>query len=128
MPTVNTTKLVNILSKDLSYNPQGKAEFHKEAKKVLKAVADKLGLSKGEFDLRSNVGGIAGSGEVTLHTDRLYLTLSQGVCGNSTNQMYRACNGRKDSRGGTNQWIDVSRLLDDAVIARFEKIQDSQTA
>jgi hypothetical protein len=44
---------------------------------ALKALADALRLSSGEFDLRSNKGGIAVSGEVTLHGDDLYVQVSQ---------------------------------------------------
>lgn len=128
MPTINTNKLVDILRKEIGYNEPNKKIFTREARKVLKAIAERLGLEKGEFDIRVNAGGIAGSGEVKLHTDKLYLTISQGSCGRLTAQMFRSCNGRKDYSGGSNNWVDASKLLDDNVIAQFERIQNSVSA
>jgi len=128
MPQVNTQNLVNVLQGEIGYNAANKKIFTREAKKVLKAIVEKLGLSKDEYDIRVNAGGIAGSGEVKLHTDRLYISLSQGSCGDMTSQMYRSCNHRKDYSGGSNRWVDASRLLDDDTLSHFRLIQGTVNA
>ena len=117
---MSTKKLATVLNKDLSYNEEDKATFHKEAKSVLRKVAKAMGLTTGEFDLRSNKGGIAVSGEVTLHSDNAYIQVSQSM-GRPT-VLYRSCNGRKDYTGGCNQYVDVSSLLDESTIAKFKAL------
>ena len=82
--------------------------------------AKAMGLEKGEFDLRSNKGGIAVSGEVTLHSDNAYIQVSQSM--GRANVLYRSCNGRKDYSGGQNQYVDVSKLLDDSTISKFQSL------
>lgn len=50
-------KLSSVMKKNLSYNPKGKAAFHRTAKAALTELAKALGLREGEYDLRSNQGG-----------------------------------------------------------------------
>ena len=57
--------------KRVAYDPEAKRLFHCHARAQLLKLAEALGLEPGEFDLRSNEGGIAVSGEITLHADRL---------------------------------------------------------
>lgn len=121
---MSATKLANIMTQDLGYNEEGKAAFHKEAKAVLKKVAKALGLTPADYDLRSNKAGIAVSGEVTLHTDKLYVQVSQSMMGNGKEVLYRTCEGRKDYTGGQNNFAAAGALLDDNVIARFERMQN----
>lgn len=109
-----------VISTDLSYNMEGKAKFHRLGKKVLKEVAAKMGLTPGSFDIRSNMGGIAVSGEVTLHGEHIYIQLSQGSFYKMF--MYRHCNGRKDYSGGVNRWKDFSDLNDlDKAVEYFKR-------
>lgn len=119
---MSAAKLANIMRQDLGYNEDGKAAFHKEAKAVLRKVAKALKLAPSDYDLRSNKGGIAVSGEVTLHTDKLYITVEQS-CGGGPAVMYRTCEGRKDYTGGPNNWASASDLLDDNLLAQFERMQ-----
>jgi len=114
---MTTASLVKILKQDVSYDEELKNSFHKESKKVLKKLADKLGLKKGEYDILSNKGGIAGSGEISLHTDKLYIQIWQGF--NHNEMLYRTCKSRKDYTGGTNQYIHVQKLLDDEFVNRL---------
>jgi hypothetical protein len=115
-------KLVSVLNSDLSYNEEGKKAFHKEAKSALRKVAKALHLNSNDFDLRSNKGGVAVSGEVTLHTDTLYLQISQSM-GKAT-VLFRSCNGRKDYSGGQNRYANVESLLDESTLSTFLKIQE----
>lgn len=97
-----------------------KETFHKEGKKFLKSLAEMLGLKKGEFDLRSNMGGIAVSGEVTLHSDKLYVQLFESCVGNKgISILYRSCKGRKDYAGGSNHEVPMSGLTENQGMGRF---------
>lgn len=68
-----------------------KAAFHTAARAFLKG----LGIPG---DIRSNKGGPAVSGEVTLHGDSVYIQLSA----DSEWFFFRTCKGRKDYTGGRN--------------------------
>lgn len=114
-------KLCSVLESDLSYNESGKLLFHKEAKSALRKVAKTLQLNSNEFDLRSNKGGIAVSGEVTLHTESLYIQISQSM--GQANVLFRSCNGIKDYSGGQNRYVKIESLLDDNTVSTFLKIQ-----
>lgn len=94
-----------------------KLEYHRLGKSILKAIAKELGLQSGTYDIRSNLGGTAVTGEVTLHGEHVYIQLCEsGV-------MYRSCKGRKDYSGGYNNWMQVEELgnLPDAC-QRFKRI------
>lgn len=111
----HVNKLVSlVLSTSLSYNEDAKAEFHRLGRLVCKEIAKALELPTGTFDIRSNKGGIAVSGEVMLHSDSLYLQLSEGVdFGDGRKFMFRYCNGRKDYSGGANRWMRWDHLMND---------------
>lgn len=84
-----------------------KLKFHKKAKVFLKSYAeDVLNLPSSEYDLRSNKGGDAGSGEVTLHTDKLYIQIS-----GDKKILARTCNGRKDYCGNQNNYVNEKDLI-----------------
>ena len=90
--------------------PTLKQTAHRLAQQLLKKFAiDCLGLQLSDFDVRSNMGGIAVSGEVTLHTDKVYIQISQSSLGHTI--MWRTCTGRKDYTGGHNRWGNVTELL-----------------
>lgn len=111
-------KLTNILRNDLSYcEPELKNAFHVAGRAALRAVAKELGLQKGEYDLRSNKAGIAVSGEVTLHTDWVYVQISQSCC-NLPDVMYRLCDGRKDYTGKHNHFCPSVELERPAEFAK----------
>jgi len=96
----------------VAYNDAAKRKFHSDAEKVLRALAVKLGYQKGDFDLRHNQGGIAVSGEITLHSDTLYIQFSQSSMGPDFGFMWRSCKGRTDYTGGPNRWMKWDRLTD----------------
>lgn len=117
--------LEHIMSKPLTNNLQNKALFHKEAKKALRKLAQELGLKPGQYDIRSNQGGNAVSGEVTLHTDKavrfdlndtdyvqiaLYIQVSKSVLGPGREVMFRACAGRQDYTGERNYFAGAEML------------------
>ncbi|WP_196223108.1 hypothetical protein [Roseibium sp. RKSG952] len=99
-------------TKSCSYDNTQKAAFHRNAKKALKALAQEMGLVGSEYDIRSNKGGGAVSGEITLHTDDIYVQVSQPSYGRGNEILIRTCKDRKDYTGGQNHFAAISRLDD----------------
>lgn len=91
-----------------------KETFHSEGRKFLKSLAKEIGMPEGSYEIRSNKAGMAVSGEVTLHGETLYVQLSESVVGRpGVGILYRTCEGRKDYRGGNNNWAEMSDLARD---------------
>ena len=91
-------------------DPDRKRLFHRHGRRQLRLLAKALGLSPDVYDLRSNAGGIAVSGEVTLHAERLYVQMSQSAMGSDTGILFRSCAGRRDYVGGMNHFASLDRL------------------
>lgn len=90
-----------------------KEAWHREGKRVLRMLVKELGLVKGEYDIRSNKGGHAVSGEVTLHTNTFYLQLSGAMFKEGKLQiLLRTCKGMKDYTGGINTYPEIDTLED----------------
>src|SRR6266404_2397877 len=96
--------------KPVSYDNAAKRAFHSRALRQLKLLANALGLAPGAYALSSNPGGIAVSGEVTLHADHVYVQACQPATGHDTGIMYRTCRGRKDYHGGPNNFASLDLL------------------
>ncbi|TAN03165.1 MAG: hypothetical protein EPN36_14300 [Rhodanobacteraceae bacterium] len=95
------------------YNETAKAAFHRVAKKYLRRLAATLALPKGSYSIHSNQGGIAVSGEVTLHSEHLHLWVEQSCIGSADRVVwYRGCHGQKDYTGMVNHAADASELVD----------------
>jgi hypothetical protein len=95
-----------------AYDAEGaarKRQFHRDAQRFLQALATQLGLSSEQYDLRTNAGGMAVSGEVSLHADHLYVQLSKSPMGDV---LYRWCDGRHDYCGAYNHALNFHELLD----------------
>lgn len=105
-------EFIKIASQSVSYDADRKAEFHRRAGAVLKYLAKLLRYEKGDYDLRHNQGGIAVSGEITLHSDTLYVQIAQSAMGPDMGVLWRTCDGRKDYCGHQNQWSRWSVLED----------------
>lgn len=113
-------KIENILklAQDAGFHPDIKIKFRIEAVRYLESIATQLNLKRETYDLYYNTGGVASSGDATLHHDKFYLSISE------SGAMYRTCHGRKDYVGGANQWIIGfgDALSFDAVIHALQKI------
>jgi hypothetical protein len=103
--------------KRVAFYPEQKRVFHQNARRQLQKLAAALGLEPGDFDLRSNKGGIAVSGEATLHADRLYVQASQPATGSNTGILFRSCEGRRDYVGGANHFASLDLLHEPAALA-----------
>ncbi len=95
-----------------AYNPLVKRRFHAAARMRLRQLAAALGFAPASFDLRSNQGGIAVSGEIVLHHEHVYVLIDQPPYGGDSGILIRNCKGRKDYLGGPNHHAPLS-LLDD---------------
>jgi hypothetical protein len=96
--------------KSVAYDAEAKRLFHSRAKSQLRRVATALGLEPDSSDLRSNEAGIAVSGEITLHSDHLYVQVSQSAMGYHSGILFRTCKGRKDFVGGPNNFASLDLL------------------
>lgn len=91
----DTRSLQQILGDgNIGGNRDNKEAFMEAGTKFLTKVARDLGETRG--CVRTCVGGPAVSGEVILHTDSLYVSLSEGY------SYARTCKGKKDYTGGSN--------------------------
>ena len=113
---------------DWDLTPEDKERFHKDAQRVLRAVAEAAGLGKGEFEVGSNKAGPAIAGEVHLHADRFHLwiwggsSLYSGASRGSVTA--RRVKHRKDYAGdGENVSIDWELLWDPASLVRVLKLE-----
>jgi hypothetical protein len=104
--------------KRVSYDPDAKRLFHSRARRQFRQLATALGLAPGAYDLRSNQGGVAVSGEVTLHADRLYVQACQPATGHDSGVLFRSCEGRRDYVGGHNNFASLDLLHQPDELAR----------
>ena len=95
-----------------AYAPEQKHHFHTSARARLRRLAAALEFPAASYDLRSNQGGIAVSGEITLHHDRVYVQVCQPATGADSGILIRTCEGRRDYTGGRNHFAPLA-LLDD---------------
>jgi hypothetical protein len=63
----------------VAYDPERKLVFHGQARSRLRLLAAALGFRDSDYDVRSNEGGVAVSGEAILHAARLYVQASQSA-------------------------------------------------
>ena len=94
----------------VAYDNQAKRAFHVHARRQLKLLAGVLGLPPQSYDLRSNAGAVAVSGEVTMHADRVYVQACQPATGQDSGLLFRVCQGRKDYCGGPNNFVSLDLL------------------
>jgi hypothetical protein len=94
----------------IAHDDAAKRRFHFCARSRLRRLATVFGLEPGSYDLRSNLAGIAVSGEITLHSDRLYVQVSQSAMGHDSSILFRTCKGRKDYCGGPNNFASLDLL------------------
>ena len=89
-----------------------KEKYHSLARRKLRKLANLIGLTAKDYDLRTNKGGIAVCGETTLHMDDLYIQVSQSALGRGHEILFRKCKGRKDYTGHHNHFAPAHRLDD----------------
>jgi hypothetical protein len=100
-----------------AYDAAQKRRFNSTARARLRQLAVALRLPAGSYDLRSNQGGIAVSGEITLHHEAVYVQVSQSAMGGDMGILIRTCRGRRDYTGGPNNFASLSLLNDVPTLA-----------
>lgn len=109
-----------LLASDINgYTDAGQAKkdaFHRAAKKFLIKLAPQI-LTLGEIS--SNKGGIAVSGEITLHGESIYIQISESCMHRGPSIMYRTCKGFDDYCGGQNHFVKMSDLTDPSQMDAF---------
>ena len=76
--------------------------------------------------IRWNEGGVAVSGEATLHGDHLYVQISQScMSGGRAGVLWRACEGRRDYCGGRNRFCRPSDLTDMQTLIRMKAVVEA---
>ena len=86
-----------------------KSDWLKTGRSLCRKLAKALGLEKGSYDIRVNPAGVAGSGDIHLHGEFVYVAISQS----SVKGFYwRFCDGRKDYCGKQNRWESFEVLKD----------------
>ena len=107
--------------RSVAYDDACKRQFHRLARRQLGLLAKALDLPPGSFDLRSNMAGIAVSGEITLHAERIYVQASQPFGAFDSGILIRICNGRRDYVGGPNNFASLDLLHEPVTLARIVK-------
>lgn len=97
-------------------NPDGKRCFHSEAAKALRTLAKSLSLARDDYDIRSNKAGPAVSGEITLHSDRIYIQIAEPFVADHE-ILYRQVKGRTDYRGMRNHYTAIADLNNPTALA-----------
>lgn len=115
-PKFSVGKFIEIAKEPVAYDQILKTEFLRMGRQMAVRLANSLGLNEDEYDVRVNEGGIAVSGEVTLHTDTHYIQFSQSQPGSF---LVRSCKGRKDYTGGRNHWVRWEDLGDLGRVCEF---------
>ncbi len=111
-----------------AYASEQKRRFHSLARTRLRCLAGVLGFAPASYDLRSNAGGIAVSGEITLHHEKVYVQVSQPATRADTGILIRCCAGRQDYVGGRNHFAPLCLLDDLPALARHVRTVLAQTA
>jgi hypothetical protein len=114
-PSFDMDRYISVATESVSYDQEAKELFLKMSRILARMVADGLGLSPSQYEIRVNKGGIAVSGEVTLHSDGIYVQFGQGILDSF---LCRTCKGRKDFVGGQNHYYKWENLGD------FERFLD----
>jgi hypothetical protein len=102
-----------------AYDGEQKKALHRQARIALRALAKELRFPESSYDLRSNRAGVAVSGEIILHHDRVYIQVCQPATGPDSGILIRTCEGRRDYEGGRNHLAPLSLLDHPADLAGY---------
>jgi hypothetical protein len=110
-------------TKSCTGSREDKDLFHKVAKNRLKALAKDLGLAAGSFEIRSNMGGGAVSGEISLqHDDFRIEASSPGVRQERGLTMHTCADRKNESRFAGNNHFAPLTWLDDKDRPKLKKL------
>ncbi|MFZ2979718.1 MAG: hypothetical protein WA085_01680 [Sphingobium sp.] len=114
--------LKTLAYRGVAYDEPAKRVFHSEGRAAMRRLAEALSLAEGTYDVRSDKGGPAVSGDITLHGEEVWVRLSLGPLGADHEIAYRKVKGRGDHIGDRNRWASVRDLLaPDRFAARLQR-------
>jgi hypothetical protein len=114
--------LIALAHRGVGYDADAKRQFLADGRRAMRRLAEALGLPDGSYDVRSNPGGTAVSGEIILHGEEAWVELSLGFMGPSREVMFRRVRGRADYIGDRNRFASVRELLSpDTFAARLRR-------
>jgi hypothetical protein len=100
-----------------------KERFHRVAKRLLRSLAKDMGLAVGSFEIRSNMGGPATSGEISLqHDDFRIEASSPGDRHERGLRMHTCANRQNDARYSGNNHFAPLEWLDDGNRPKLKKL------
>lgn len=106
----------------VSHDEAAKRVFHAEGRSAMRRLAEALELEPGSYDIRSNKGGPAVSGEITFHGEQVWVRLSLDVFGPDKEVAFRQVTGREDHCGDRNRWASINELMaPDRLAARVRR-------
>lgn len=108
----NRPVLKTLALRGVSYDEPAKRLFHSEGRAAMRRLADALGFDEGGYDIGSNKAGPAVSGEITLHSETLWVQLSIGPFGPDREVCFRKVRDRHDHIGERNHWASVRELVE----------------
>lgn len=103
--------LATLAIRGVAYDTAAKDLFHADGRRALLRLAEALGLSDGEYDIRSNRGPVSHSGEITLQTDEVRVQLALTALGPGHEVNYRRVRDRHDHLGDRARYATVRELL-----------------
>jgi len=103
--------LVVLAQRGIAYDAEAKALFHADGRRALRRLAEALMLEEDTYNIRSNKGGSAVSGEITLHGETIWVQLSLDCRLPEQEVLFRGVSGRRDYLGDRNHWTSVRDLL-----------------
>lgn len=103
--------LKTLAYRGVAYDEAAKRTFHSEGRAAMRRLAEALALADGTFDIRSDKGGPAVSGDIILHAEEVWVRLSLGPFGPDHEIAYRKVRGRSDHIGERNHWASIRDLL-----------------
>jgi hypothetical protein len=102
---------------------EDKERFHSVAKRQFKALARDLGLAAGSFEIRSNAGGGAVSGEICLqHNDFRIEASNPGSKQDRGLRMHTCANRENDAKFNGNNHYAPLTWLEDAERPKLRKL------
>lgn len=119
---INKALLASDINGYSSAGQEAKNAFHKEGKAFLKKLDAVVNPNKEKMSIRSNLAGIAVSGEVTCHSADMYIQLYESCTNRGVQMMYRSCKSEKDYTGNTNNFVSMKDFVSEDGQARL--IQD----
>ena len=96
--------------KRVAYNSEAKRRFHCHARAQLLKLAEALGLTLGEYDLRSNEGASPSAARSRCMPIGFTYRRANRPLGADTGILFCSCEGRRDYTGGHNNFASLDLL------------------